>query len=166
MTETIEKTSFHKAAETAYAEAGGNLDEAERLLRERIRADEDLMAQAAAAACRPKIQAFIEADRGRITRRAPHNPANRQDADGRDPRVQALGNAELWMDFPLRGGLRLRDADRSTLEEAAAGYEQQAKVLARRGRWLRRIAEAVPGDQLVGQALTNERIQRFWEETA
>lgn len=83
--------------------------------------------------------------------------------------VEALGrvNASMFLDWPLAGGLRLRDARNPDLDDNALAYEKQARASVHRAKWLRRLRSMVPEGKKVGDVLTEEQIAAlyFEEET-
>ena len=69
------------------------------------------------------------------------------------------------LDFPLAGGVRLRDATREQVIEQAALYERFAADQAHKARWLNAIAADVPPGAVVGTAITEARAAALLEET-
>jgi hypothetical protein len=75
--------------------------------------------------------------------------------------VVDLARGMTLLDFPLPGGLRLRDASRDDVAAAAEFYLNQASDMAVKGRWLRLVAQAVPGKKKVGSVLSIERLEEL-----
>lgn len=71
-----------------------------------------------------------------------------------------------FLDFPLAGGLPLRDATRSDVERQADLYAGQAKVMNQRARWLSMIAQAVPPGSRVGDILDEARVSALFQQAS
>jgi hypothetical protein len=82
---------------------------------------------------------------------------------GRDD-VMALarGISSALLDFPLAGGLRLRDATRAQVLEQVRIYETQGRDMLRKARWLQAVAQSVPENSRVGAALSDARAVELW----
>lgn len=165
MSEVAEKVTLTKAAEEAMAEAEGRTEQAARILADRVTADPELAQKAIFKGAKEAVETILRNDRARTVRRAPYDPNNKGDNDGVDPRAQAIGHANLWMDFPLAGGLRLRDAGHEHLAKAIDHYRQQERASRQRAAWLEQVRDRLPDYALVGQALEPSDLQRCWEET-
>lgn len=79
---------------------------------------------------------------------------------GNGKRVIAHGKSLL--DFPLPGGMLLRDSKQKDLEAAAKLYEQRAQDESAKAAWLRRIAEKV-GRKKVESVFSAEQLQALRE---
>ena len=75
---------------------------------------------------------------------------------GPDQRVVALAriNSTALLDFRLPGGQRLAFAGRDEIAAAAGFYLRQAADMGWKGRWLERIAAALPEGRTVAQAFS------------
>lgn len=85
-----------------------------------------------------------------------------------DPnRVQALiqSNREMLLDFPLPGGMALRDATKADVAAASDFYGNQASDMSHKARWLGMIAKKVPKGKTVSQALDNDALAKLQETT-
>lgn len=82
-----------------------------------------------------------------------------------EQRGRIVNLARTLLDFPLPGGMKLRDARRSDLIAAADFYRKQANDMAHKARWLYAIAESV-GKKRVANALSESDIARLQKETA
>ena len=89
---------------------------------------------------------------------------SRTDAAGRAA-VAALasGITRSLLDFPLAGGVRLRDASRTEVEEQAGLYEAFASDQARKARWLRAVADRMGTARKVADALDEATITELFE---
>ena len=76
----------------------------------------------------------------------------------------AGGMKHCLMDFPLRGGLKLRHATTVEIAAQAAYYEKSSATDALRGRWLRLVEHTVPAGQKAGKVLTETKLQKLFEE--
>lgn len=66
----------------------------------------------------------------------------------------ASGLMHSLLDFPLRNGKRLRDADREEVLEQANSYLVSARDMALKGRWLIMISERVEAGRTVGECVS------------
>lgn len=66
--------------------------------------------------------------------------------------------ARVLMNFQLPGGLRLGDATKSQVQEAAQFYLNQGNDMLIKGRWLQLINNAMPRNTTVASALTEQRL--------
>ena len=75
-------------------------------------------------------------------------------------------NSTLFLDFPLPGGLPLGRATREEVEEAARHYLDTARDATEKGRWLKRIAEAMPprGKKTVAEYLGEADLAKLRQE--
>lgn len=82
--------------------------------------------------------------------------------------TRSLANTHkrMFLDFPLAGGLRLRDATREDVEKQAAFYGTQGRDMLHKSRWLGRIAACVKPGQVVGKAVSEAKAVKLFEETA
>jgi len=81
---------------------------------------------------------------------------------GNGQRVVALANS--LMDFPLPGGVRLRDATKKQIEEAAGYYGRQARQMAVITAWLQRIYSRLDHGSPVAEQLTEEQLVALREQ--
>lgn len=77
----------------------------------------------------------------------------------------ARGLAGAFLDWPLPGGKRLADANRSEVMEGSRDYELKGTTMLQRSRWLRLVAQTIPEDKVAGDVLTNERLTELWQES-
>lgn len=159
---TSKMLSPYELAATCLEEEDGDTRAATELLVEKIMADrawltkfaEELVTTASAALISRQIRdrrdTIIQANRPGTGRQA----------------VEALGqvNASMFLDWPLAGGLRLRDARHPDLDDNALAYEKQARAHIHRAKWLRRIRSMVPEGKKVGDVLTEEQIAALYFE--
>lgn len=103
-------------------------------------------------ACDDAVRAVTRGERAAIVRSwtAPNYTAG-----GNGHRVHTL--ARSLLDFPLPGGLRLRDARRDDLLGAAKFYRAQAVDMASKANWLESIAERV-GRKQVGKVFDDDTL--------
>lgn len=84
-------------------------------------------------------------------------------AGGNGERVKQ--HAETLMDWPLPGGMKLRDATKKDLLEASTFYQKQASKMAAISGWLGAIANKVK-TKTVGETLTDEQLRKLRDDTA
>ena len=85
-----------------------------------------------------------------------------------DPgRIAALiqSNREMLLDFPLPGGLALRNATKDDVTAASLFYSTQASDMSHKARWLELIAKKVPKGKTVADALNNDALAKLQETT-
>lgn len=70
----------------------------------------------------------------------------------------ANGIANSLLDFPLAGGIRLRDATKEQVAEQAHLYRTHGSDMIRKAGWLDAIAKRVPEGTTVGEALTESDV--------
>jgi hypothetical protein len=74
-------------------------------------------------------------------------------------------HVEMLLNYPLAGGLQLKDATRLDVQENAARYLRSAKAHRERGAWLELIAAQLPDDTCrVADVLTERDVQAFFNE--
>lgn len=87
------------------------------------------------------------------------------------PEVNAESNERLktfarsLLDFPLPGGLPLRHATKDDLIAASEFYEKQANDMLWKAKWLKRIIDGMGRKRTVGNAMTDEQLERLKQET-
>ena len=129
---------------------------AAKLLLERAKADDELYAAMLGPyewlAAREAISRARKAQRGKIWHGQPG------DGGASNSRVAALVrvNSSLLLDFPLHGGLPLKDANKEQVAETAAAYKHTSKDAGDKGRWLARVAKKVPKGKLVGDVFDED----------
>jgi len=81
--------------------------------------------------------------------------------------LEALSGAveSMLLDFPLAGGIKLRDATRDDVERQAAIYRSQIGDMAHKQRWLEAIAERLPEDSTVGDVFSETDVASLWDNT-
>ena len=68
----------------------------------------------------------------------------------------------LLMEYPLRGGLLMKDARRSDLRAEAALLQIHATANAARARWFGAVCRQLPNDQVtVGEILTEKKLRQL-----
>jgi predicted NBD/HSP70 family sugar kinase len=83
--------------------------------------------------------------------------------------VAALGKGirESLLNFPMAGGLRLRDANRAAVSAQAQMYATHGADMMHKARWLATIAARLPDDDAtVGEVLTDGEVETLQAETA
>ena len=83
--------------------------------------------------------------------------------------IAALGNGirESLLNFPLAGGLKLRDATRAEVSTQAQMYAAHGADMLHKARWLEMIAARLPDDAArVGDVLTSGEVETLQAETA
>jgi hypothetical protein len=164
-TQATERDLVAEAAKTAYLKADGDVREAVRILETAVRQERDLRDALTdpliSQACYDAVRKQCHVQRRRVWA-PPAEKLVKSKVTGAH-RVVQLAAGTLLM-FPLPGGKRLGEASREEIASAAEFYERQAGDMATKGRWLRLIAQSVPGDQTVGDVLTDERLRELQEE--
>lgn len=153
-----------EAARAALDAAGGDVREATRALELSVRGNrrlrDELTDPLLATACYTAVTAQCRVERRKVwTPPVERLVANRTTGSHR---VVQLAAGTLLM-FPLPGGKKLGDATREEISEAAGFYEAQAGDMATKARWLRLVAQSVPGEKRAGEALTEKRLRELQE---
>lgn len=78
----------------------------------------------------------------------------------------ASGISASLLDFPLAGGLRLRNATASEVTDQIDRYDAIGRDVRRKARWLRLIVQSVPPNKKVGDVISDSRAQELWNEAA
>lgn len=78
----------------------------------------------------------------------------------------AAGTVRTLHDFPLLGGLRLGDATREEVAEAAEFFGKQARDMAWKSRWLEHVAQSVPPGVKVAEVISAERLEELRQEVS
>ncbi len=109
--------------------------------------------------CRDEISGLVGAIRLKAWR-----PPNMSET-GNGARLRAAFKMTL-LDFPLPGGKRLGDASAQDVRDGATHYALLAADTAHKARWLFKVADAVPDDEMVSQVLTDTDLRKMQEETS
>lgn len=155
-----------RMAALALGKAKGDVQKATRALAAQVRSDDKLyravMDSLVDTACYDLVASVCRAQRRKIWS-PPAPPAGQSDDRAR---VVALGRGTVasLLDFPLPGGMKLRDAKRSDVVSAHEFYATQARDMDGKARWLRLIAQSVPEDRRVGDVLTADRLESLQQE--
>lgn len=158
-----QETTVAKLARSVMARCGNDVYRAARELEKIARTDpptwQGITEPLLATACYAAVREVCHEQRRKGERSAIYLTSN-YDKGGNGSRVIAHG--ESLMDWPLPGGMRLRDAKADDLTRAAAFYAAQASTMAHTGRWLCAIAEKI-GKKSVGKALDAHAIAAIKE---
>jgi hypothetical protein len=159
-----------EAAKRALDDANGEVQKATKQLETWVAQDtalrDALVAPLVAGACYDAIRAQVRTARNTVwtpPRTASGPKATPEAKAGQSDRVTKLAAGNLLM-FPLPGGKPLRDATRKEIGEAADFYEKQSGDMAVKARWLRLVAQSIPGRKSAGEALTDERLRELHAE--
>lgn len=157
---TPRPTTLERLAAEALSQSGGLTADAAAILLGWLKADETLLAEviedAVGSAVKSAVRVANSSNRLAIVRRA--------DSQG-NARVRALatGLAASLLDFPLHGGVRVRDANREQIRKAIRFYRKQSDENQRRAAWLTRVLRVTPKQGVVGDVLDEQQAQRLWE---
>ena len=68
----------------------------------------------------------------------------------------------LLMEYPLRGGMLMKDATRPVLKAETAFLQSQVQAIAARARWLGAVCRRLPNDHVtVGEILTEKQLRQL-----
>jgi hypothetical protein len=147
-------------AREALEERDGNVEKAHSYLDNKLKHDAKLRSALIAAALQDAIEMRVRAanrsERVRIV-----NIGNRASFD-----ALADGFESCFMDFPLSSGIKLRDATRDQIIAQSETYRKMSLDTSHKARWLELIAQSVPANRTAGDALTEQRLNELWKETA
>lgn len=154
-----------EAAQSALLDAEGDVPRATRLFAERVRRSREmrdaLTEPLINGACYDLIRRVCIKERRKIWL-TPDLTAREGKPVGHDVHHLAAGNL---LQFPLPGGQPLGDATREEIAEAAGFYARQAADMAWKGRWLDRIALAMPPGKRARQVFDDRKLRLLQEET-
>ena len=149
-----------RAATDCLDEAGEWAPAAE-LLRKRIRRS--------AALQQLFVEQMLESGVWEAIRRAAQrdrHKCQRSDTGTDDTRGIEQRAARTWLDWPLRGGVKLGDAAEEHLREEIDWYGTLARVNGARARWMELILKRLKRrDQKVREVLGDEQIEQLWKES-
>jgi hypothetical protein len=155
-----------EAARRAVQEGGGDPRSATDILEAAVRKDQRLrdaiMAPLVRQACYTVVGAEIRRTRSTVWNSTPKERVERL-GQSQTQRVIQLAAGTLLM-FPLPGGVKLGEATRVQLTEAAAFYGRQASDMSAKARWLRLVADRVPEGKTAGQVLDDEQLRQLQAE--
>lgn len=171
--------SLTDLARKAMTASGGNIAEAAAAMNEALRDDEGLRTSLIEAALealnfnaayklmRSERTAMLD----EVARPTPNwTPGAAKGATSRSKTsVAALvpGITRTLLDFPLAGGLKLRDARLEDVARQASIYMTQGNEMLRRGRWMAAISAALPDHEAtVGECLSAEDLERIQKEAS
>ena len=82
--------------------------------------------------------------------------------------VIALANGlrSAILDFPLAGGIKLREASPDQVMQQVERYDSIGRDVMHKARWLQLIAQGVPRNKKIGEVITDERAQQLWDEAS
>lgn len=159
-----ERDLVAEAARAALAEANGDVREATKKLEASVRGNrrlrDELTDPLISNACYTAVTAQC-----RVERRKVWSPPAEKLVASRVTgahRVVQLATGTLLM-FPLPGGKKLGEATREEIAEAAQFYETQATDMGVKARWLRLVAQSVPGNKTAADVLSDKRLRELQE---
>jgi hypothetical protein len=162
--------SLGELAREVFEDEGGRTAPAIARLQALIAADESLriaIAEAAIAEYAARhVATVMMTDRAAVWRAAERRTAGLPTRAKTS--VAALGNGirESLLNFPLAGGLRLRDATRAEVAAQAQMYATHGADMLHKARWLATIAARLPDDEAtVGEVLTDGEVETLQAET-
>ncbi len=162
--ESEDELTIPVAARSALEQAEGDVVKATGILVARVAKDPTLykpmMDPFIKTACYQAITSQCQQQRRTIWNSK--QPTAEQQRD----RVVALGQgtAATLMDFPLPGGMKLRNAKRDDVSAAAEFYRRQSNDMAGKAKWLQLIAQHLTGKKTVSQVMTDARLTELREE--
>lgn len=153
-----------EAAKQAFDQAGGDVRAATAAFERSVRSSrslrdaltEPLISQACYDAIRRQCQGARKAVWNPPARTEKFTPSKVSGAF----RVTQLAVGTLLM-FPLPGGKKLGEATREEISAAADFYAAQSDDMATKARWLRLVAQSMPGVKKVGDVLTDDRLREL-----
>lgn len=149
-----------KIAEEIITKVGGNVKQAAEAMESRVLKDDalfkELMLPMVSRACYDFICDVVHSRRRSICDTVKR--ANDEMAGS----IALQNTARSMLDFPLPGGLLLRDATRHDCVDAAVYYERQASDMFGKGRFLRSVAKRA-GNKSVGDSITEIELCRLFK---
>lgn len=158
-----ETTSLSGLARRFLDEADGSTYAATQALQAKIASDKALRAAIASEAIMAATYAAVQKE-VRQDRRSIWESAGSPQRSKTGVAALAEGIRNSLMDFPLSGGVRLRDATREEVEAQSSLYASVARDTGHKARWLALIAGRINPGQKVGSALTEADLKAAHEE--
>lgn len=162
----IRRITLSGLARDALAEFDGDVSAAKNHLVSRLESERWLLEAVADQAISEAVNTFVQAghrqDRAAIVRSAPKAKIN----FGKVTKALKNTHQRMFLDFPLAGGVKLRDATKEQVEAQVRSYTSQGETLLHRARWLERIARMVKPGQVVGKAVNEAKAMKLFQETA
>lgn len=162
---TAETPTLNAIAREALTDNDGSVDYAVTEVLARLnrnpRAYVEAIEEALESGVRNAVEREMRATRSKIFYGAP--PASKINFTSA---VQMLAetNRQMLLDFPLAGGVRLRDATRDQVLTQAEMYRATESDARRKRRWLEAIAGLVSDGQTVGDAVSEDKARYLLEE--
>jgi len=75
-------------------------------------------------------------------------------------------NTRMILDFPLAGGIKLRDATKEQVQDQADMYGRTERDAAHKRVWLERIAKLLKPGQVVGKVINETKAIKLFEESS
>lgn len=173
MTPVTEKVTVYSLARQYLKKAKNDTKKASALMIAAIMKDKAItamiVADAIEVASKTAINSAIVNQRSNIMRIA-SSDFQRPPAPDNIERNKAMAESfarsmsGLLLDFPLRGGMLLRNATTVEIDITAEAYEKNSQTEAFRGRWLRMIQKRLPAGQRVGHVMTEDDLNLIHEE--
>lgn len=152
------------AARAAYEANGGDLKKAVAAFEASVRGNralrDALLEPLLADACYQAVARIIRTERRQVWS-PPAEKLVKSKVTG-SHRVVQLAAGTLLM-FPLPGGKKLGEATREEISAAATFYEAQATDMGVKAKWLRLVAQSVPGEKKAGDVLNDRRLRELQE---
>ena len=80
-------------------------------------------------------------------------------------KAMAENERRSFLDYPIAGGLLLRNATKEQVERQRDEHSILARANHCKAAWFARIAEMVPANKTVGQALTEAQVRAAYKAT-
>jgi hypothetical protein len=137
----------------------GKVEPAIKALEAMLRRDRKLLRTIVAEAIHEAVGSIV-ADKHRERRRTVIRLATREDVE-----ALAAGFGIAFGEFPLAGGVKLKEATREQIERQAEFYQHTAIDTGHKARWLRLIAQSLRPGEVAGEKITEQRFSELWKET-
>ncbi len=156
--------SKHSAAQIArdcLVEADGDWKVAARIFKKRIEFDAALFKEVAESMIDEAIWQQIK--RAAYSQRQSFWSASVKAGEDDTKGIEQMAHKNL-LEYPLSGGLKLRDATKNKLKEEAEMHDTFAESNASKARWYRLIIKAMGGADVVGLALNEVDLENLREK--
>lgn len=160
----IDRDPVAEAARAAYDSAKGDLKTAVASFEASVRGNralrDALLEPLLADACYQAVARIIRTERQLVWKPPVEKlvPSKVTNAH----RVVQLAAGTLLM-FPLPGGKKLGEATREEITAGADFYAAQSEDMAVKAKWLRLVAQSVPGEKKAGDVLSEKRLRELQE---
>jgi hypothetical protein len=162
---TFEHTTLYELAREYLEAASGSTEDARAMLIERLETDHRVLAAIADAAISEAVRSVVgssmRTDRAAIIKGVATKP--KLDFNAVTKSLEDT-HRRMLLDFPLAGGVRLRDATREEVLAQADLYRKTETDARRKSTWLESVAKRLKPRQVVGKVMSEDKVVTLFVE--